>query len=79
MMRHRREATFPYQTWMPFDPSAIVLVKNEYGDRRIAQVKDLWWGYATEMGAASEGVIVEAKRLDRPRKPYRAKQTEAAA
>lgn len=62
-----KHASMPYQTWTPFPPEAIVLVKNKYGDRKIAQVKDLWWGWERELGETAEGVIIEAARLDKPK------------
>lgn len=57
----------PYQEWRPFPPEAIVLVVNAYGDRKINQAKEFWWGYEMECGSIGEGVIVRAARLDRPR------------
>lgn len=63
----RRDSSFPFQHWKAFPSEAIVLVKNAYGDRRIDQAKNLWWGYEIECGELGEGVIIEARRLDRPR------------
>lgn len=63
-----RDAAMPYQNWQPFPSEAIVLVKNKFGDRTIAQAKDLWWGYEQDLGCTSEGVIIEARRLDRPKR-----------
>ena len=65
----RRDSGLPFQNWNAFPPEAIVMVKNAYGDCRIDQAKNLWWGYEIECGAIGEGVIVQAKRLDRPRHP----------
>ncbi len=61
----RRDAEFPYQTWKPFPDEAIVQVKNAYGESRIAQAKDLWWGYETECTQTGESVIMLARRLDK--------------
>lgn len=66
-MKQRRDTWMPYQIWNAYPPEAIVLVKNAYGARRIDLAGKLWWGYQEEMGCVSDGVIMEAKRLDRPR------------
>lgn len=65
--QHRCDSSFPYQTWEPFPPEAIVLIKNAYGDSRIGPAKRFWWGYETDFGTIAEGVIVQAKRLDKPK------------
>lgn len=71
--KRRRDSFMPYQEWNAFPPEAIVLVKNAYGDSRIDQAKNLWWGHEEEFGKVGEGVILLARRLDRPSK---AKQVE---
>lgn len=65
--KFRAMSLMPYQSWKPYPDGAIVLAYNSYDDRVIAQVKDLWWGYEEDMGSVAEGVLVKAKRLDRPR------------
>lgn len=62
---HRQDFPWPYQNVNPYPGSAIVLVLNEIGERRIAMAKDLWWGVER---SNPEGVIVKARRLDRPRR-----------
>lgn len=59
----RADAKMPFQDWNPFPPEAIVQVKNYNGDSKIAQAKDLWWGYTAGIDAY-ESVIVLARRLD---------------
>ena len=68
MWKRRCDSSFPFQTWKPFPDDAIVLVKNAYDDSRIDLVKNFWWGYERELGQIGEGVIIKAKRLDRPKK-----------
>ena len=68
MWLKRRDSSFPYQTWKPFPDDAIVLVKNIYEDRNIGPAKDFWWGYEQDGRGTAEGVIIAAKRLDRPLK-----------
>jgi hypothetical protein len=68
MFIYRLDSSLPYQTWNAFPPEAIVLVYNAYGDGTIDQAKNLWWGFEREFGKISEGVIVKAKRLDKPKK-----------
>ena len=63
----RRDASMPFQEWLPFPPEAIVQVWNVFGESRIAQSVDLWWGHEFEMGGTAEGVIVRARRLDKPK------------
>ena len=65
-LTRRDDAPFPFQNWTPFPPEAIVQVRGRNGSR-IAVSKDLWWGYAEEMGDTSDGVILRARRLDRPK------------
>jgi hypothetical protein len=65
----RRDSSMPYQNWNAFPSEAIVQVKNAYGDNRIAVSKDLWWGYESECGEIDEGVIIAARRLDKPNPP----------
>lgn len=67
MFKYRKNYSFPYQKWEEFPPEAIVLVYNAYGDSKIDYVKNLWWGYENESGQIDEGVIVRAKRLDKPK------------
>ena len=64
---YRSNSSFPFQTWNAFPPEAIVLVYNAYGDGKIDIAKNLWWGYERELGSIGEGVIVKAKRLDKPK------------
>lgn len=66
--KYRRNSAYPYQTWREFPPNAIVLVKNAYGDRKIDLAKNLWWGYEREFDQVGEGVIIAAKRLDKPKR-----------
>jgi hypothetical protein len=57
------DAAMPYQNWHVFHPMAIVQVRGRY-EARIAQVKDLWWGYEEEgSGNIGEGVILQARCL----------------
>ena len=60
--KHRRDAPYPYQNWLPFPPEAIVQIKNVCGESRIGRSITFWWGYE---GGNHEGVIVKARRLDR--------------
>lgn len=66
-MKERRNAFMPYQEWNPYPPEAIVLVENSYEDKRIGLAKDFWWGYEEDMGSVADGVIIKARRLDRPK------------
>ena len=62
----RRDSAFPFQTWkLPFEDSAIVLVKNVYGKMSIGPVKNFWFGYEQDFGQIAEGVIVKVRRLDK--------------
>lgn len=61
----RINAAFPFQTWRPFPPEAIVQIKNCFGDSRIGPASSFWWGYEEELGCIGEGVIVKARRLDK--------------
>lgn len=63
---YRADAAFPFQTWCPFPPEAIVQIGglNPPYDTKIGPAKDFWWGYEREN---SEGVIRKARRLDRPK------------
>jgi hypothetical protein len=63
----RSESGMPFQDWCPFPPDAIVQIRNAFCDTRIGPAKSFWWGYETEFGEISEGVIVKARRLDRPK------------
>lgn len=66
--KHRHyDAPMPYQTWNAFPLDAIVQIKNRHGDTSIGRAGEFWWGYETECGETGEGVIVAARRLDRPR------------
>jgi hypothetical protein len=65
ILQRRFDAPRPYQNWDAFPSHAIVQVWNVHGESKIAQAKDLWWGYDEEMGGAGEGVITKARRLDR--------------
>ena len=67
MWKYRKDYWLPFQDWNEFPPNAIVLVRNAYGDRRIGLAKDFWWGYERDFGDIAEGVIIAAKRLDRPK------------
>lgn len=60
--RYRKFSAFPYQTWLPFPPEAIVQVKNMYGESRIGRSITFWWGYEPWN---LERVITKARRLDR--------------
>ena len=67
---YRRDAPLPYQTWHPFPPEAIVQVWSYVSSvpPKIAQAKDLWWGYEDcWCDGVNEGVIARARRLDRPK------------
>lgn len=61
-----QDAFMPYQDWKAFPDEAIVQVRTFYGDSRIGPAKSFWWGYEEEMGAIGEGVIIKARRLDKP-------------
>lgn len=63
----RRDSSMPYQTWRAFPPEAVVQIWNAYGDTRIGPASSFWWGYEQECGSIGEGVIIRARRLDRPR------------
>lgn len=63
---NRRDSALPYQEWRAFEPYEIVQVANAYGDKRIGQAKDFWWGYEQDMGEISEGTIVKARCLSKP-------------
>ena len=65
---HRRDAAMPYATWRPFPSDAIVQIRNAFGESNIGPAGDFWWGYATELGEISEGVIIAARRLDKPKR-----------
>lgn len=60
-------ASMPYQNWTPFPPHAIVKVMNRYGESKIGPASSFWWGYEEELGETGEGVIVRARRLDKPK------------
>jgi hypothetical protein len=64
MFLNRFDSAMPYQKWQPFPDHAIVQIKNTVGDSRIDLSKNLWWGWEK---SNPEGVIVKARRLDRPR------------
>lgn len=68
-MKYRRDSSFPYQNWRPFPDEAIVKAYNAYGHSQIAPAGSLWWGYEEECGVISEGVIIKARRLDKPKHP----------
>jgi len=70
-LRRQHDAAMPFQTWRPFPPEAIVQIANAFGDTKVGQVKDFWWGYEEELGGVGEGVIVAARRLDKPRAAMR--------
>lgn len=63
----RRNSGMPFQTWKPFPDAAIVQIKNCFGDSRIGPASSFWWGYEEELGSVGEGVIVKARRLDKPK------------
>ena len=63
----RYRSTFPFQTWKPFPPEAIVCVANKYFEKRIGLARKFWWGYERECGEVGEGVIIFARRLDKPK------------
>lgn len=65
----REHAPMPYQPWRAFPPDAIVQVRNAYGDTRIGPAGTFWWGHEVEFGEIGEGVIVSARRLDKPKEP----------
>lgn len=65
---NRRHFPMPYQDSCPFPPDAIVQIKNAYEDSRIGPAKSFWWGYERECGEIGEGVIITARRLDKPRR-----------
>lgn len=62
----RWDAPMPFQTWRPFPEDAIVCVEGPDGERNTGPVTKFWWGYEQDMGRISDGVIVRARRLDRP-------------
>lgn len=61
-----QDAFMPYQEWQPFPSEAIVQVRNSYGDSRIGPASSFWWGFEMELGQIGEGVIMKARRLDKP-------------
>ena len=61
----RRNSAMPYQNWRPFPPTAIVQIKNAFGDSRIGPAGSFWWGYEQEIGGIGESVITKARRLDK--------------
>lgn len=63
----RLNAFMPYQDWRPFPDDAIVQVKNNCGHSTIGLSKDFWWGFEYDFDGVAEGVIMEARRLDRKR------------
>jgi len=63
----RNDSPLPFQTWRAFAAQEIVQVWNAYGDSRVGPASDFWWGYEQEMGCTSDGVIIRARRLCRPR------------
>jgi hypothetical protein len=62
-----RHAAYPFQEWRAFPNDAIVQIKNAWGESRIGLASSFWWGYETELGDIGEGVITQARRLDRPK------------
>lgn len=66
-LNRRDHASMPFQAWEPFPPDAIVQIKNVYGQSSIGPATAFWWGYEQEMGEIGDGVIIQARRLDRPR------------
>jgi hypothetical protein len=64
---YRRDAAMPHQTWVAFPPEAIVQIENAVGGSRIGPAEDFWWGYERELGKVGAGVIIRARRLDRPK------------
>lgn len=65
----RRDSAMPYQRWCPFHPDALVQVKNAYGETRVDATRNMWWGYETELGDVSDGVIMVARQVVRRGKP----------
>lgn len=65
--QHRKNAPFPFQTWRAFPQDAVVQIKNAYGESRVGPAGSFWWGYETELGDIGAGVIVAARRLDKPK------------
>lgn len=63
----RRDFPMPYQDVSPYPKDAIVQIKNAYGDTRTGTAGSFWWGYERECGEIGEGVIIQARRLCRPR------------
>lgn len=63
---YRVDAAFPFQTWRPFPPEAIVQIGgfNLNDGSKIGPASSFWWGYEREN---LEGVIRRARRLDRPK------------
>lgn len=65
----RRDSALPWQDWRPFPPEAIVQARSQYWPDipdTIAPAKSLDWGYARDFGMVGEGVIMTARRLDKP-------------
>lgn len=62
----RDDAAFPFQTWSPFPPEAIVQIASyDWSDTRIGRASSFWWGWAS--GIESACVIRFARRLDTPK------------
>lgn len=62
----RGDATFPYQTWSPFPPEAIVQIAGcDRENTKIGPASSFWWGWAG--GVEAESVIRFARRLDTPK------------
>ncbi len=54
--------------WKPFPEDAIVQFKGIDGTSKIAQSKDVDWGYREVMGQVTPDVVLQARRIDKPHK-----------
>jgi hypothetical protein len=72
-LNRRDDASLPFQTWDAFPPEAIVQVRSAYYPDipdAIGPARNFWWGYEEDLSEIGEGVIVKARRLDKPKEGF---------
>ena len=66
--KYRYKISMPFQTWCHGLPDGtIVQVRSYYEDvpDNVGPVESFWWGYDTEFGVVSEGVIASYRVLSK--------------
>ena len=59
---HRKDSTFPYQSWNLFEPDDAVEVVDRDGNRQTCVASALWWGYEDH----NDSVIQRARLAKTP-------------